>query len=740
MARRSARLASVTKSPKPAAEVPSLSSVVERDGSPEKSVAQSLNAAVSSPMPAPKTPGSSSPVKPPMSEMHPAKFHHSMAAPSSGLRLGFTDIKPTTNRDSKIPAALQTTPSKIGGVPTSPFTFRFARQTATDLKLGPEAQRMMDELREEALRIKADLKAKREAGEENEDEQTEEEQANTRKIAKAKGKAGRYSAVHMAEFKKMDSIANHPSAFRAQPGRTTTPLKTGIKRSQSKANLDEREATLTPLKSGIKRSQSKADLNERESVRAKQPVSAIAIAKSLSPVKRARQHRVDDASSNRPVSQDGSALPRPVSAGIGSGIPRSKPSFASLMTPTKSSLARTASVKTLMHGSLLRSPSKVSMNGGLVRSATTNNLPVAKEETGKDAEKEKEAEAPRAEITSPKSRFDRVKSMFRGKIANATKAKSALPLPSALTSQTPAPTRSQKVDTLAAPFTTPGRKLIKRVAFTPEAQRAALTQNSPSPVKSGIPRSKSQRQILGEVHYPTLDAIVMAEESIDRGISYPDLSEFADASERRPLPEPPIRKLNIAKKSAEASVPGTFTFRSDRTINFDSKSPEFGTSPGQSSVRPVRPSILPSEHMPGSFPDSSVIGVGAAGATADSGSPNKENEAPPVFLALPHGMRNKKRNRASTDEQEAEEEAAERAAKKRKHEMVPEGDALLAPRLMASAAKKHNLGLGGSSSSPKKQVSAPSRIGGGGTPSPTKKRGMISLSRLQMLSRPKARK
>ncbi|KAK3682740.1 hypothetical protein B0T22DRAFT_293369 [Podospora appendiculata] len=708
MARRSARLASVTKSPKPSAEPPSLSSVAERDDSPDNGVTAGLDALVSSPEPAPKTPGASSPIKPPRSEMHPSRAHQTMAPPSSGLRLGFTDIRPTSGRDGHFSAAAQTTPSKIGA-PNSDFTFRFARETTADLKLGPEAQRMMEELRRDKVeKIKADLKAARDA------EKAEEEDANTRKIATAKGKAGRYSAVHMAEFKKMDSIANHPSAFRAQPGRPTTPLKAGVKRSQSKANLEDPEP-----------------------VRPKQPIAApttttTAVAtkapadnEPVPNVKRARQHMADDASSNRPVSQDGSNLPRPKSSGMGSAIPRSKSSLASLMTPTKSSLARVGTAKTPVPASLLRSPSKVSI-GSLTRSATTNNLPTARLEPEKDldAGKEAEAEIAHVEIKSPASRFDRVKSMLRRGKMTPAKEKSALPLPSASPCKTPTSARAE-VPSLAPPMTTPGRKLTKRVAFTPAIERttvaAALAQNSPSPVKSGIPRSKS-RQVLGEVHYPALDAI-LAEEMMDRGLSYPDLSG------EKPLPELPIHKIQFnAAKPEEPSVPGTFTFRSDHTINFDRASPSFGTSPGQASVRPVRPSLVPTEIMPGSFPSSTF-----------SAGPNKENQEPQGYmLAVPHGIKNKKRARASTDEEEAEQEAVEHAAKKQRQETVPEGDQLLAPRLIAASASKRPIGTPRKLSSPRKMMT-PGRAVGADS-SPTKKRAMISLSRLTALARPKTRK
>lgn len=656
---------------------------------------QNLDAVVSSPAPVPKTPGRSLSIKPPMSEMHPSKVHPTMGPPSPGLCLGFTDIKQKAKRDDNLPAVAQTTPSRVAP-PSSPFTFRFTRNTPSDLKLGPDAQRMMDELREKAAEIKAELLARREA------EEAEENSLGSRRIAQAKGKAGRFSAAHMAEFKKMDSIENHPSAFRAQLGRST-PLKAGVKRSQSKANLDEPEETRTTKRTPASTT-SKAGACD-------------AIEEPAPGAKRARQHVDDDASSKRPVSRDGRSTSVPKAAG--SGIPRPKSTLASVMTPTKSSLARAASMKTPGQGSLLRSPSKVTLSQ-TPRSATMNN-PVTV-----DAATESEPAQSR-DIKSPRSRFDRVKAMLRGAKASATKTKSALPLPSAFASKTPGPVRPE-THTLPAPMTTPGRKLTKRVAFTPETHRAALTQNTPSPTKSSIPQAKA-RQVLGEVYYPSLDG-VMTEQASESDVAYPDLSA------PRPLPEPP---KTFKASSVEPSVPTEFTFRSDHTISFGSASKSFGSSPGQASVRAVRPSILPPENMPGSFP---MATTPSASSSSTSGS-NKENEAPrSVFLALPHGMSNKKRHRVTTDEEEAEQEAAERAAKKRKQETVPEGEALLAPRLAAGAAS--------ASASAKKRVVAtasPSRKGrlpvpaeAPGTPSPIKKRQGITLSRLNMLARPKLRK
>jgi hypothetical protein len=108
----------------------------------------------------------------------------------------------------------------------------------------------------------------------------------------------------------------------------------------------------------------------------------------------------------------------------------------------------------------------------------------------------------------------------------------------------------------------------------------------------------------------------------------------------------------------------------------------------------VRESILPNI-MPGSFP-------GTAGT-------NKENKAP--LPSFPHGMSNKKRRRVDSDDEEEEESAKHSPSKKQKAN-VPEGDALMAPRILAGKT----------------------------IPSPAKKKNVLTASRLNMLARPKVRK
>ncbi|KAI9050057.1 hypothetical protein LZ554_006202 [Drepanopeziza brunnea f. sp. 'monogermtubi'] len=651
-----------------------LESLAERDETPATGAHSNLESVMSSP-PAPRTPATAGRVVPPLSEMHPSKVQQSTTQePDSGLRLGFTDIA-ATNNNNQPSGVHQQTPSKIG-ITSPSFDFKFARPGPL---LGPEAQRMMDDLREEALRIKAKLAAERE------EEKRKDEDAGGvggRKIAQPKGKVGRFSDVHMAEFKKMDSIAGHPSSFRAQPGRFT-PVTNSLKRTQSKAQLDEREATNT-----LKRTQSKAKMDEREDAHKNERV---VVEKSdrlenTAPAKRARKHVSEDASSARPVSRhENKTLPStPTVARSHSNIP----SVAT--TPTKASLARAASTKMTQIPSLTRSSSKPNVTStprGMTKSATTNNLGSIPQPESQDA------------LQNP-GKFDRVKSMFG--YGGSVSAKKPMSKPSAIPSLSRSPSKPNLDKVLPLIPVTPGgaggsKVVVKHVDFTPETvnKNSATVQNSPSPMKSGIPRSTSK------INFgPRSPVKTLTSEKVDATkVEYPsiaDLPSFGESSKKveypsltgvRPLPEPP------RQAPPPPLVPGSFSFRSDHTIKFGESPKGFGSSPGQASVRQVRQSVLPNK-IPGSFPRG-----------------NKENKAP-LLPTVPHGMANKKRRRADSSDDEQEEED-ERSPKKSKT-AAAEGHMLLAPNLPAT---------------PMPQAS-----------SPVKKRAVLSLSRLNMLSRPKNRK
>lgn len=304
--------------------------VDEHDETPKRAATSNRDNVANSPA-IPGTPATAGRIQPPRYEMHPSLIHQSTKKPDAGMSLGFTDI------GAPKPDPL-TTPSKITMPANNEFEFRFARPTES---LGPEAQQMMADIREEAKRIKAELQAKH-----------QEEKAKNgdgmssvldgRRFAQPKGKAGRYSELHMNEFKKMDSIAGHPSAFRSQPGRiplVNDQAQKSLKRTQSKANLREDEES-SSSKPGIKMVSDRRD--------------------DASPSKRARQHIDNDAAFARPTSsQSSSRIPSKIAA---PSATRSTDAFESFASPTQATLARTSSSKPPLK-SILKSPSKATLRG-----------------------------------------------------------------------------------------------------------------------------------------------------------------------------------------------------------------------------------------------------------------------------------------------------------------------------------------------------------------------------------------
>lgn len=638
-----------------------------------------------------------------MSEMHPSKVRPSTAGPSAAW-LGFRDIQSADTSRGKTAGNPNppSTPSKTTGVPTTPFTFHVSRP-GPELGLSSDAQRMMRELREDAAKYRADLVAEREL--------EKQEEIAQRKIAKARGPSGRFSAAHMAEFKKMDSIENHASLFRASPGRQPsrlTPLKSALKRTPSKASLDE-----TPRpKSCLKRTSSRAELDsDANSAKATLGTSRLAeIQNSPSPVKRVRQQLGDDASTHRPVSREGTSIPRPKSAGKDSStaLPRSQPNLTALLSPTKASAARTGLAKTPQAVSPIKSSGRPTFSR-VAGSSTSRGLNTLQRTVDL-----------KRRIVSP-GRFEKVKSILRNGKIDPTSGRSAIPQPSTTTSKTPGP-RAAENDLPPLPATTPRRRLFKRVDFTPDTKR-------------------SEDDGEGEVNYPNLDAILSKMAAKE--------SEKAAAQEHpttpRRLPETPEKS---GKNMVGAKTVGAFTFRSDKTIQFGSETPKgFGSSPGQASIRRVRPSVQPTEDMPGSFPQGvesprpatkqadpktalpsvphGLSNKKRARSDVEASHPNKENQAPVKPLNIPHGMPNKKRARASDDDDDGNREGEERSGKRHKAEAT-------------TPATTRKLAVPKLGTTPRTD---PGRMRAGSqTPSPVKKRAGISMSRLQMLAQPKQRR
>ncbi|KAK1242209.1 hypothetical protein MKX07_000195 [Trichoderma sp. CBMAI-0711] len=706
-------------------------------------------------------------LKPPSTEMHPSKFHPTTAEPSSALRLGFTDIDVAKRRDSSHGAGLQSTPSKVGGVPSSAFTLRVPHGIdANQLGLGPEALRVLEGLKEKAAEYKADLIAQR-----ANDASSASTDANGRTIAKPKGKSGRFSAVHMAEFKKMDSIEGHASAWRAQNGRFS-PVKSGIKRSHSKTNLETPQKNAKPspakLHKEVPSTVPRKRASEVESLgrfSAKRLGSKVSVQEPQSPAKdeqplisakRVKKSAEDDASTTRPVAPESAPTPRPASSTKRPAASRiGRPSISGLANPRKSvfdflaspgkpkaaAAATAASTATATPSSkavskeqvkptglkelkesvrVVKEPKGLSEDKELKGAKGLKELRAAKEvkeakdsiavvKEAKETEETDDADAP---LSNSAMKRSLMRSVFGGS-PFSPKAKSAIPQPVTATAQTPpAPTRISNVHVTRLAATQPVRKLVKHVTFTPEVTRTVFDPDTPSPLKS---TTTKRALVYSEVEE------ALAESKSSGHIAYPDLSSYKHLLESQPE----------NAQSPTPSVPGKFTFRSDHTIKFGNPSPSgFGASPGQSSVRHVRNSIKPASEMPGSFPD----------PVSPSSHPNKENTAPspPKMLpGVPHGMPNKKRHRAGADEEDTDKEAADRAGKKAKSSHVPEGEALLAPRLLATtkaaSARKPSVirTVGKTPARPVNRTVS--------SASPSKKRPTLSMSRLNMLARPKNR-
>lgn len=231
---------------------------------------------------------------------------------------------------------VEDTPSRTKGeipsqmaFPNVDFTF-----ASEESQLSSDARKLMDKVREDAARIKAQMVL----GKNEQDRKDGEAESllGGRKIAQAKGKAGRFSQAHMAEFKKMDSIAGHPSAYRTQPGRVQTPAKS-LKRTSSTACLNEPEKR-TPKSTGTP---------NREGGNS-----------AAQPTKRAKKAESDDTSTCRPVSR---GVSKEENSSTNNDAKPKRRLTTATKTPSRAARFRSASVKnpkTTSIPSPTRSPSK----------------------------------------------------------------------------------------------------------------------------------------------------------------------------------------------------------------------------------------------------------------------------------------------------------------------------------------------------------------------------------------------
>jgi hypothetical protein len=209
-----------------------------------------------------RTPDGRTPIKPAGPEMHPAHHHASTAKVLDEARwLGFQSLGAQT-APSKAMTMGNATPSKtpapaaaaahIESSPNFRFQFKspFAKATKPDeLGLSPRTRNLLQDTKADHAPVggRALFGAT---------EFSTKADVSPRKKVEPKGKMKRFSDVHMAQFKKMDSIANHPSAFRADPSRFKPIVGQTLKKSPSKLDL------AMPETSKLKRTQSKIDLAE----------------------------------------------------------------------------------------------------------------------------------------------------------------------------------------------------------------------------------------------------------------------------------------------------------------------------------------------------------------------------------------------------------------------------------------------------------------------------------------------
>ena len=575
-----------------------------------------------------------------MEEMHPSKTHLSTVKPSAS-RQGFGNIFSRLTASSSKPtltASPQPTPSKskrpLPEKMTSPtFDFSFERPESD---LSVEAQKIMDSVREEAAKIKAQMIEERSKQEHQDGEADQLYGVGGRKIAKPKGKSGRYSDVHKQEFKKMDSIAGHASIWKAKIETSASSLK----RSPSKAGFDE------PL-GKLPRSKSFKTFGQN--------ISSERL-ENTAPGKRAKQNRHDDTSSARPVSRDTDAVSKSMQTTSAPVRPQSGLPSA-VTTPTKASLARSASVKSI----------KTSMIPSLSGSASMKSLqsPAVPKTEGSN------------KYLSSLSRFGSMKSILHRsqpkfssdpvKIAAGTH----LPLPQGkldLEKELPSFPSTPSVGLPRSPT-------MKRVGFIDSTKpQHSLAANLPSPSKIPTPHSQHQSQAAGDLS------------KVPDPIAYPDLGNSPNITTRTRIPK--------------ASTPGDFTFRSEKTMDFNTSSPTNGIS-SASTIRHVRPS-----------------GISTPLPTFTS------------LPSIPHGMSNKKRRRVKSDTEAEDEENVDPMAVHETDDSQPK-------------AKKQRMNgsmkIVADAPSPSKKRAAGSRIpklGG----AKEKGRTGISLGRLNMLARPKERR
>ncbi|KAH6633153.1 hypothetical protein C7974DRAFT_309446 [Boeremia exigua] len=522
-----------------------------------KSTSAKLLAAAS----AARTPTNRTPIKPTGDEMHPALHHASTAKPLDEARwLGFQSLGAHTappkaaghapGTPSKTPAPASKGNAAISGSSPSGFRFQFKSpfsKVAETSKLGELSPTTRNILKEPAIAAtpgRAIFGAN--------EFTTKADVTPARKKADAKGKMARFSDIHMAQFKKMDSVANHPSAWRMKktPSKPdlAAPEPSKLKRTQSKMDLAESssKSAATP-----KRTQSTIDLTGSSLPRSQSTVRLVASQEgSNNPApKRVKRTEVDDAATTRPTSRDGNAEasssklpvpPRKITSQT--ALPRLA---ARLMTPTKSSLARTGS-------QTVKATKTTSM---IPQSPSARNLfsPAHISRSLRDGARESMLQA--------KRNLQQVRSILRTPSRKFSDDPAKI---AAGTHMSPPPESAWDMAPPMIPATAPVKKHVNFSSSTIGRAEPDDVTKSPSPMKfragSEVPS--------GAVVYPSLG-----------GLNYPKLPQ-GDASPT----SSPARRLTFGDETA--SQPRSFSFESGKPVNFGP------TTTG--TIRMVRKSDAPS--------------------------------------------------------------------------------------------------------------------------------------------------
>ncbi|KAF2637196.1 hypothetical protein P280DRAFT_492507 [Massarina eburnea CBS 473.64] len=537
-----------------------------------------------------RTPTSRTPIVPPTQEMHPALHHPSTAKMLDEARwLGFQNMGAHTAPPKALgkPAGLgagQATPSKIpaAATPNAPaaskpgssspgFEFKFRMKSPLS-GLSPKSTSILKNQREAGAAANARSLFK-----------TDEFSAladmdSKRKTAVPKGMMKRFSDVHITQFKKMDSIANHPSAFRTVQ-LVTTPKKSSrmdlndpsptpkpsnklkrsqskmdlteaapkaptsiLKRTQSKAGLTEQPSRIPPTP--FKRTQSKMDLTGSSLPRAPPSMRSVPASVDGRPAtqesnpfaKRVKRTEVDDAATTRPSGSDQPEAKKTEAAKTATPARKvtsqtALPRLASrLMTPTKASLMRSQSVKPLksqsVAPSLLKAPS-----ANIFSPANLSNAVKESVQSG---------------IRKTSSSLQKIHSILRTPSRKFTHDPTKI---AAGTHMSPPPGLDLEKELKAlppVPQTVPAKKHVVFTNSTLERDTQEVDwAKSPSPMKlragSEVPS--------GAVIYPSLSGA---------NVEYPTLAIEGKES--------PSRRLTFGDSASTA--PGKFSFKSDKPISF----------------------------------------------------------------------------------------------------------------------------------------------------------------------------